>query len=103
MKRFRHRLAIVLSMLGLAASATFMTAMPASAGVRGLDLQYSGCNAQAPGTYVVLKQWNVYGWRCSTGWWEFNIDMNRACRYTYGPASSAYFLDYSNPYSWRCR
>ena len=59
----------------------FMTSSPASAAVRGLDLQYSGCNAQAPGTYIVLRARNVYGWRCTTGWWDFGINMNQACRY----------------------
>ena len=102
-RRIRQKLAIALSVLGLTAAGTFMTASPASAAVRGLDLQYSGCNAQAPGTNIALKQWNVYGWRCTGGLWSFTIDMNRACRYTYNKSSStAYYLDYSNPYTWRC-
>jgi len=74
----------------------------ASAGVRGLDLQASGCDAQAPGTYIVLRANNVYGWKCH-GFYDLGIDINQACRWTYGPGSSAYYLSYSNPYSWRCR
>ena len=79
------------------------TATPALASVRGLNLQQSGCDAQAPGTNIVLRQWNAYGWKCNTGLYDLNIDVNRACRWTYGPRSSAYYLDWNNPYSWRCR
>lgn len=79
------------------------TASPASAAVRGLNLQVSGCDYQAPGTNLALRANNVYGWKCSTGLYDLNISVNAACRYTYGAASSAYYLNYWDPYSWRCR
>src|SRR5947209_6128162 len=46
-----------------AAGAGIGIANPASAAVRGLDLQVSGCNYQAPGTTIVLRANNVYGWK----------------------------------------
>lgn len=78
-------------------------ATPASAAVRGLNLQVSGCDSQAPGTTIVLRANNVYGWKCSTGLYDLGISVNAACRYTYGANSSAYYLNYWDPYSWRCR
>jgi hypothetical protein len=78
-------------------------AAPASASVRGLNLQVSGCNYQAPGTTLVLRANNVYGWKCYTGLYDLSISIDAACRYTYGSGSSAYYLNFWDPYSWRCR
>lgn len=78
-------------------------ANPASAAVRGLNLQVSGCDYQAPGTTIVLGAHNVYGRKCFTGLYDLGISVNAACRYTYGTASSAYYLNYWDPYSWCCR
>jgi hypothetical protein len=78
-------------------------AEPASAAVRGLNLQVSGCDFQAPGTTLVLRANNVYGWKCFTGLYDLGIDINMACRYTYGSSSSAYYLNYWDRNSWRCR
>lgn len=75
----------------------------ASAAVRGLNLQVSGCDFQAPGTTLALRANNVYGWKCFTGLYDLGISVNAACRYTYGASSSAYYLNYWDPYSWRCR
>jgi hypothetical protein len=80
------------------------SAAPASAAARGLNLAVSGCNFQAPGTNLVLRANTVYGWKCSTGLYDLGIDMNMACRYTYGSGSSAYYLNYYwDRNSWRCR
>jgi hypothetical protein len=87
----------------MATCAAVGIASPASAAVRGLDLQVSGCNFQAPGTTLVLRAYNVYGWKCFTGLYDLGISVNAACRYTYGSSSSAYYLNYWDPYSWRCR
>jgi hypothetical protein len=87
----------------LAAGTSLGIANPASAAVRGLNLQVSGCDYQAPGTTIVLRANNVYGWKCFTGLYDLGISVNTACRYTYGATSSAYYLNYWDPYSWRCR
>jgi hypothetical protein len=87
----------------IAAAVSIGIANPASAAVRGLNLQVSGCDYQAPGTSLVLRAHNVYGWKCFTGFYDLLISVNAACRYTYGSGSSAYYLNYSDPYSWRCR
>src|SRR4051812_28756873 len=59
---WRKKVAVAIAALALTATSTVLSASPAAAAVRGLDLQVSGCNAQAPGTYIVLRAWNVYGW-----------------------------------------
>ena len=85
------------------ACTTLGIANTASAAVRGLNLQVSGCDYQAPGTTIVLRSNNVYGWKCFTGLYDLGISVDAACRYTYGSSSSAYYLNYWDPYSWRCR
>ncbi len=91
-----------LAALAMAFGTMTLVATPAQAG-GGVDLQRYGCNLQAPGTSAVIVKWNVYGWRCKGGISYFNIDVNRACKAQYGSLSSAYYTDYGNPYSWRCR
>jgi hypothetical protein len=101
--RRTRRLATTLSVAALTACAALGTATSASAEVRGLDLQVAGCDHQAPGTTIALRANNVYGWKCFTGMYYLGISINEACRYTYGTYSSAYYLNYWDPYSWRCR
>jgi hypothetical protein len=49
---------------------------------------------------------NVYQWRCSyldsKGLQTKGMDLNFACRWSYGPGSYAGYLNFNNPYSWRC-
>jgi hypothetical protein len=97
-----RRALVALAMAGATASGTVALSSPAFAG-GGVDLQRYGCDVQAPGTWVVLRSNNVYGWRCFNGIYDQSIDVNFACRVAYGNASSAYFLNFWNPYSWRCR
>lgn len=94
--------AVSLAVPVLAAGAILGVASPASASVRGVDLQAAGCNPQAPGTTIALRSNNVYGWRCYTGLYDLGLSVNQACKWTYGNGSSAYYLSYYNPYSWRC-
>lgn len=86
----------------LATGAVLAVTSPASASVRGVNLQTAGCNIQAPGTTVVLRSNNVYGWKCYTGLYDLPISVDQACKYTYGGGSSAYYVTFSDPYSWRC-
>jgi hypothetical protein len=97
--------AITVAMAALPMGAVIAVASPASAApsVRGLDLQQSACDTQWPGSVIVLTAHNVYGWRCRGIFgFYYSINMNAACRWTYGPHSSAYYLNFSDPYSWRC-
>ena len=43
---------------------------------------------------------NVYGWRCNPG--SVGADIQLWCSYAYA-GTTAVYLNYSNPYSWRCR
>jgi hypothetical protein len=79
-----------------------VAAPPASAAVRGVDMNLA-CDVQAPGTYLVLRNNTVYGWKCATGIYDLGISVDRACRYQYGSGSSAYYTSYDNPNSWLCR
>jgi hypothetical protein len=67
---------------------------------------WAACSDQWPGTSLVLTANNVYGWKCraytSAGWADLSIDVNRECRREYGSRAYAGYLDYNNPYSWRC-
>jgi hypothetical protein len=100
--RLTRRSLVALAMAATATTATAGLATPAFAG-GGMDLQRYGCDIQAPGTWVVLRSNNVYGWRCYTGLYDLGIDVNQVCRAEYGSGSSAYYLDFYNPYTWRCR
>jgi hypothetical protein len=97
----KRRIFSLLAALMLALGGSVLIAAPSSAAVRGLDLQRSGCDAQAPGTYIVLRAWNVDSWRCH-GNFDLRINFDAACRWTYGGNSKAYYLDRNNPYTWRC-
>ncbi len=104
MKRVR------VALVGLAAGLLFFVgignAPAASAAVRGVSVAdycyalYAGSSPKA-----VLVAPNVTGWRCRLNWWFYSrdvgVDMNQACRMQYG--TSAYYVTWSNPFSWRCR
>jgi hypothetical protein len=54
-----------------------------------------------------LVAWNVYGWRCiyhgayiTVNWG--GVNLNQECASEYGSGAYAGYLDYNNPYSWRC-
>jgi hypothetical protein len=94
--------AAILAVPILATGAVIAIASPASASVRGVNLQTAGCNIQSPGSTVVLTANNAYGWKCSNGLYNLSLSVDQACKYTYGGSSSAYYLNYSDPYSWRC-
>ena len=98
-----------LGFAGLAAMllAIFGMVSPAQAATNlgGLSVQ-AACSNQWPGTNAVLVANNVYGWKCRTYWSggpvNYNVDLNRECRRAYGSGAYASYLDYNNPYSWRC-
>lgn len=97
----RHALAI-LTLTTAVAGGTTALAGPAFAG-GGIDLQRYGCDIQSPGSWVVLRYNDVYGWRCANGLYDLPINVTYACRAKYGSSSSAYYTDYWNPYTWLCR
>jgi hypothetical protein len=97
-----RRLLIALALTTTVVTGVTAAAGPASAAVRGLDLQRDGCDLQAPGTVIKLRAFNVNGLRCYNGIYDLWININTACRQRYGNTSSAYYLNYNDPYSWRC-
>jgi hypothetical protein len=99
--RARHALT-VLALTATAAGGAAALSGPAFAG-GGIDLQRYGCDIQSPGSWVVLRNNDVYGWKCFNGLYDLPINVTSACRAKYGSSSSAYYTNYSNPYSWLCR
>ena len=92
------------AILPIGAVLEFTSPASAATSVRGLDLQASACDVQWPGSVIVLTAHNVDGWKCNGIFnFDYSINVNAACRWTYGPGSSAYYLKFSDPYSWRCR
>jgi hypothetical protein len=98
------------------AASLSLEALPVNAGVLGgINLQ-TACNKQVAFNLVdpvlVGSNPNAYSWRCRGyalalfkiwPWWDFSVDMTRACRYQYGSTAFAETTDWRNPYSWRCR
>ena len=92
------------------ASMAFFTPV-ASAADPGIDLNRY-CDSQYPGTfaYAALRGSTVMDWKCSVSWHGLfrhdvdlsSADMQNACIKQCG-RRHAYYLSYSNPYSWRCR
>lgn len=83
-----------------------VTTQAHAAELGGVSVQ-GACNNQYPGTTAVVVANNVYGWRCRTYWSGgqvdySGIDLSRQCRAQYGSGASANYLNYNDPYSWRC-
>jgi hypothetical protein len=60
-------------------------------------------------TRAVLVANNTSGWRCqyvgatfTWTWYGYNIDLNRQCVVQYGAGAYAKYLNFYDPYSWRC-
>lgn len=76
----------------------------------GLNL-HAYCRVVASGGNPTSWVWiqnprNVYQWRCSYinggGLQTVGMNLNHACTWTYGSPSYARYLNYYDPYSWRC-
>ncbi|MEU0884075.1 hypothetical protein ABZ345_36235 [Lentzea sp. NPDC005914] len=94
-------------MLG-ALSAAVLTAAPAQAATElgGVDMQ-RGCGSNYWHAEVYYPNQHVFGWRCthvySSGYVGVaDIDVNAVCASQYGTGAYSGYLDYYNPYSWRC-
>ncbi|SER30123.1 hypothetical protein [Actinokineospora terrae] len=105
-----RKMAAATAAVMLGVGATLVAASPAAAAP---PAQYGGgvdingwCVAKysAP-WHAELRTHNAHGWVCQWGHdtaaWR-SVDMYAACRRTYGPASTARYTDYKNPYSWYC-
>ena len=81
------------------------TAAQAATNQGGVSMQWA-CEKQYPGqgrTAKVLDQNNAYSWVCKSQFGnQGGIDVNRACRDTYGTGAYAKVSDGRNPYSWYC-
>lgn len=106
--RIRNRIATGLASLIIGAGLTLIPSAPAHATTTlgGVSVQ-GACDVQFPGTTAVVYIYNVSGWRCKTYWsggpvYFSGIDLSRQCRAQYGAGAYAGYLDYNNPYSWRC-
>ncbi|TRW88801.1 hypothetical protein FK535_00495 [Mycolicibacterium sp. 018/SC-01/001] len=57
-------------------------------------------------TWATLYEQNANGWQCISNEWKAtdhrSVDMSRECRRNYGASAYADYLDFNNPYSWRC-
>lgn len=84
---------------------------PAQAATRatmlgGVNMQL-GCSSSYWSAEVYYPQYYVYGWRCthtySSGYVGVaTINVNAVCAAQYGAGAYSGYLDYYNPYSWRC-
>jgi hypothetical protein len=102
-KRLAH-IAAAVGTLALGGALTTLVAAPASA-ARGVDITGWCQAAFGSAWHGVVVANNVDGWRCQYGQdpgGRRYVDMSAACWRTYGASSGAYYLDYGNPYSWRC-
>lgn len=100
-------LALTIALVGVAA-----VTPPASAArdLGGLNLS-AWCKASTPSrsSYVTtVSPHNAYSWRCvwkgyaHNGYITSGMDLNRACRWTYGGKAYAKTNKPSSPTSWRC-
>lgn len=93
-------LALVLGGVGISA-----TAAQAATNQGGVSMQWA-CEKQYPAqgrTARVLDQRNAYSWVCESQFGHRGgIDVNRACRDTYGSKAYAQVGDKKNPYTWYC-
>jgi hypothetical protein len=93
-------LALTIGGLGISA-----TAAQAATYKGGVSMQWA-CEKQYPGqgrTARVLDQRNAFSWVCKSQFGhQGGIDVNRACRDTYGGGAYAQLGDRRNPYTWYC-
>lgn len=93
---------LALLMGGLSITAT---EAQAATNLGGVSMQRA-CEKQYPAqgrTARVLDGRNAYSWVCTTPWgYRGGIDVNRACRDTYGTRAYAQLRDTRNPYTWYC-
>lgn len=72
----------------------------------GVSIDRACYYQNGPGYSVVLVSNNVTGWRCRYhGGWNFvdmSVNLNQECRREYGNGAYATYLNFYNPYSWRC-
>lgn len=107
MRRIKLALATMavvgLSVLGFQAPAQ------AATNLGGVSMDAACDYQRGSTTYPVLMKItgnNVYDWRCrlnlggSSSYWK--IDVTKECRRVHGNSAYSKYLDYNNPYSWRC-
>lgn len=89
-------------------STAVLFASPAQAATElgGVDMQ-RGCSSSFWHAEVYYPNQYVHGWRCthvySSGYVGVaGINVNAVCSSQYGAGAYSGYLDYYNPYSWRC-
>jgi hypothetical protein len=94
-----------LAFVGVAATSVPAQAATSLGGVSVLG----ACNNQLFTNSVALIASNVSGWRCryqgatfSVIYYWYNINLNQECAREYGAGAYAGYLNYYDPYSWRC-
>lgn len=95
--------------LGLSLGFLSMPTQPAEAAVvGGVDVNgwcKSTFNLHQIAGARVLDGGNAYSWRCTYAWGAitaWSVDMNAACKRTYGSSAWATLGNSRDPYSWRC-
>jgi hypothetical protein len=74
--------------------------------VSGVSMEAACDNQRGTATYATLVANNAVGWRCrlnlggTSSYWH--IDVNQECRRVHGGSAWATYLNYNDPYSWRC-
>jgi hypothetical protein len=110
----RRRLAGAAVACGLALAGIVSVSAPAHASsILGGVSVAGACSNQlfiAPSaTRAVLIAYNTSGWRCryvgaviSVTYTWYNINLNQECSVEYGAGAFARYLNFNDPYSWRC-
>ena len=72
----------------------------------GVDLQ-AQCNRLVPGSVAQVDRHNVKGWTCYTPgqdtWVDVTSLVQHQCTTQYGPDAVAFYTNYTDPYSWKCK
>jgi hypothetical protein len=98
-----------LAAAALAFAAVSLSTAPAHASTMlgGVSVA-AACTNQLIGNAAVVVANNVYGWRCRYNGGVISVtyswgpDLNRQCAVQYGSGAYSGYLNYNDPYSWRC-
>lgn len=103
MKRIKMTLAAIVIGLGVLG---FQAPVQAATNLGGVSVEAACDNQRGTASTARVVVNNVHGWRCAlflggtTGY--YSVDISRECRRVHGSSAYAAYLNYNDPYSWRC-
>jgi hypothetical protein len=92
--------AIGLSVLG------FQVPAQAATNLGGVSVEAACDNQRGAATTARLMRHDVHGWFCALyiggGVHYYDVNLSQECRRVHGSSAYAAYLNYNDPYSWRC-